>query len=186
MQSTKPKTGLSIFVVTPNSTLNGRPADLSDINGISCRKRKRHHKIRSGCTACRLHRVKVIFTHFTDLLEAYFSGQCDTKFPVCGHCKRRREHCSLANYDPLKETRQNGLVVASRTISHSRYLRPALPITLCDSFDVHQLELFHNFVTNTAKTLPFGGSVWIQKVVPLALRVSFFGHNLIYITDRPQ
>ena len=55
-----PATELPIFVVTPSSNLSGPPADLSDVNGISCRKRKRHTKSRSGCIACKNRRVKVI------------------------------------------------------------------------------------------------------------------------------
>jgi hypothetical protein len=55
-----PRAELSIFVVTPSSNLNGLAPDLSDINGISCRKRKRHTKSRSGCAACKRRRVKVV------------------------------------------------------------------------------------------------------------------------------
>lgn len=50
---------LSVFIVTPSSIISGRAADISDINGISCRKRKRHSKSRSGCIPCKKRRVKV-------------------------------------------------------------------------------------------------------------------------------
>jgi hypothetical protein len=34
-----------------------------------------------------------------------------------------------------------------------------------------QMALFHNFAENTAASLPFGGNVWHDDVIPLALKV---------------
>lgn len=54
-----PPSELLVFLVTPSSNLNGPAADLSDINGVSCRRRKKHTKSHLGCVACKKRRVKV-------------------------------------------------------------------------------------------------------------------------------
>lgn len=147
---------LPIFVVTPSSNLTGPPADLSDINGVSCRKRKRHTKSHSGCVACKRRRVKVCARMPTPgAMKADGTTQCDNARPNCRTCVRRRETCSLAS-SPLP------------------YKDSTSPIP-CHGFSNGlndlQMTLFDHFAKNTASTLPFGGSLWRNEVISLALQV---------------
>jgi hypothetical protein len=82
---------------------------------------------------------------------------------------RRGEPCSLANTPP----QDRGSILTSPILSNNYGLQ--LQQVPCHGFrsglNMLQMALFHNFAENTAASLPFGGNVWQDDVVPLALKV---------------
>jgi len=53
-----PKPGVQFFHVA-TTRLDGSGPDLEDVNGASCRQRRRHAKSKRGCTGCKRRRIKV-------------------------------------------------------------------------------------------------------------------------------
>ncbi|KAH8818757.1 hypothetical protein DL96DRAFT_370609 [Flagelloscypha sp. PMI_526] len=94
--------------------------------------RKNHNKSKKGCLTCRKRRVK-----------------CNEIHPICKSCSRRREACvwNEDSYDPIAIVLPR---VARLTLKVSTDHQLRLPVL--SSFRPKELELLHNWTTNTIFT----------------------------------
>ncbi|OCK83170.1 hypothetical protein K432DRAFT_423561 [Lepidopterella palustris CBS 459.81] len=151
---------ITFFHVSP-TRLDGSGPDLQDVNGRSCRQRRRHPKSKKGCQNCKKRKVK-----------------CDETLPACRNCVKRKAHCSLQDDAiDIQHTQQS---------RNSELERPLTQTEFCDglSADVNmlQMKLFHHFGALTARTLIFGAEVWRNKVMVMSFKHDFLMHAILVVS----
>ncbi|KAH8835070.1 hypothetical protein DL96DRAFT_21295 [Flagelloscypha sp. PMI_526] len=96
-------------------------------------KRKHHKKSRAGCRNCKGRRVK-----------------CDEAHPICKACHRRKEACVWDDEDSPNPLAMILTPAANSTLSMSSDHQLDLPPL--GEFRMKDLELLHNWTTNTLQT----------------------------------
>ncbi|OCK87144.1 uncharacterized protein K441DRAFT_623504 [Cenococcum geophilum 1.58] len=153
-----PKPGVQFFHVA-TTRLDGSGPDLEDVNGASCRQRRRHAKSKRGCTGCKRRRIK-----------------CDESLPACRNCVKKGVQCSFLD-NPASESRNSSRLELQRPLSQADF---------CDSLspdvNMFQMKLFHHFGTTTANTLVFGVSIWRDKIMALSFQHDFLMHAILLVS----
>ncbi|KAH8835103.1 hypothetical protein DL96DRAFT_1572841 [Flagelloscypha sp. PMI_526] len=105
---------------------------VESLSSRTAQTRKSHKKSRGGCVTCKARRVK-----------------CDEFRPICKACTRRQEACvwQQTSPDPL------GMILPNAATSFLRISKEnQLSLPPLNDFRVKDLELLHNFTTNTLLT----------------------------------
>lgn len=116
--------------------------------------------------------------------------QCDERHPSCWNCTKLRLNCGFLNgvHDELARARkprsssppatlnssflQYDSLSKSKQIFNTVNILPETPSKATyPPINMKHMRLFHHFCTVTSETLIFGPQLWIEKVVPCALKV---------------
>lgn len=132
------------------------------INALTPMPRRAHRKSRYGCDNCRRRRVK-----------------CDEQGPPCTNCiLRQLEDCIYSRVQPAS--------LATNSQRPCQVTVPPSPITLAPAPVVDELELMHQFATDTYQSLCVSESestIW-QKLVPrLALKNRHLMHGILALAS---
>lgn len=138
--------------------------------------RRPHKKSRTGCQMCKHRRIK-----------------CGEERPRCRNCVSKGKICQYPDMPRLRKNREEKAVVGQQS---SPSPEGALS-EVSDSFSLHDLKLFHHFLSFAHPSLPLGNkSAWTQDIPQLVHQSDHLMHAFLALgashigslsgTDRDQ
>lgn len=144
--------------------------------------KRTHRKVRTGCTICKISKVKVSglnergasrFPESAVLTASnfYLVGQCDEKKPQCSRCIKQGTRCDISSGD----TKQPSTPLSVSSISAQMSLR----------LNMLDLELIHHWTLSTHDSLtshPLLRPFWLRNAVKVGFRCAFVMRTILALS----
>ncbi|KAL3425534.1 C6 zinc finger protein [Phlyctema vagabunda] len=138
--------------------------------------RKSHRKTRTGCSLCKKRKIK-----------------CDEQKPQCNNCIKHSVQCDFLLRTTSVAGSPNDNSIHSTTSVHSHVQSPSAPLDGSNppmnessmSLNLTDLELLHNFTTQTFSTLAFDPllrNLWRINVPQLAFNYGFVMRGILAVS----